>query len=359
MTNNNPDTPPPNASNSPSQVVIVQQSPSDEDRETTGKFMKWLLGTNKPGQPDPDQPQARNMVLSLSSHNLLIVIALFLLVGGQLTGIIMQASQSTKAPKLQPPAQEVDFASVLSAAAIQNALANAQQAAASAHQDAATAQRAAAATPPPIVERCDPALIPALIAALQRNAPQAPPLIVQVPTQTAGPLPLPPTQTASPEDQHGRTIKPATIDIVPSIDDGKLRPKFPGPLDFSVEYDASETGALTLLNASAFLTIDYRNPGTGGLVGACPTSHGIERAIVNGVGYYESFALTLGWKSTDRPKPREAWENGPLYVTLCTTYQPDNAGAILNRRVYEVDRDPKDQTTILPDPVLNIYVDLQ
>ena len=149
----------------PSQVVIVQQSPSDEERQTVAEFIRGLLGTDESDESGPKHQQARKMTLTLSRHNLLIVIALFVLAGTQLTNIILQVSQSKKSEKQQ--SEGVDVSLLLSAEAIHKAVADAQQAAATAHEDAAIAQRAATTGQHLVVQQPDPTLTEFLVAALE------------------------------------------------------------------------------------------------------------------------------------------------------------------------------------------------
>ena len=361
--------PSPTGPNMPSQVVIVQQSPSDDDRQTIADVIMGLLGTDGSDESDPRHQQARKMTLTLSRHNLLIVIALFILVGSQLTNIILQVVQSKKNEK--PELQGVDVSLLLSAEAIQKASADAQRAAATAHEDAMIAQRAATTSRPLVVQQPDPSVIRAIVDAFQRNPQQASSgdtrlVIAPIPIQSPGSLA---SQTApiSTTDHHG-VLRLVTVKIKPWIKDDrsnesnlskKKQNQSLGHLNVSADYKSDEPVPVMLLNANAFLTIDDFNPGTQGLAGVCPVPQRMWSGPMN--GHHEDFTLSLseGWTSADRQKAKEAWDKGPLYVTFCTTYESADASPILNRQVFRVTIDPSTKApTIEPDQMSEDFLNV-
>jgi hypothetical protein len=303
--------------------------------------------------------------MTLGQHNLLIVIALLLLMVSQAASIILQISR----PKKQetPPSQNTDVSFMLSAAAIQKAVVDAQQAAimahadaAVAHEDAEKAQNAATTSRPEIVEKQDPTVTAALVAALERNPPQVPSgdtrfLIAPIPIQTMSPSPSQLTPLSG--SDHHQILKLATIKITPSLGKGpphdvkadipSTKPQpFPGPLNIAATFQATEKEPLTLLNINAFLTTDDSNPGSQGIAGVCPSTEMNKKMPLNNEEQTVPFALELsqGWTPADRRKVKDAWNSAVLYVTFCTTYALDDAIPVLNRQVFKINIDQKTKT---------------
>jgi hypothetical protein len=395
--------PPQKTDSAPVQVVVVQQNPAESDRETVSKLIEGLLGSDKPDSPEPN-PQARKLTLALSSHNLLIVIALLILAGGQLASIgirlykdnqdekNLETLMSRLIPQGTPGAtqlQQTAAAAQQAATAAQSTVEDAKKAAADADSAAASAQRAALALERADIPNTSLALQALLVGAL-RNSPSPSPGTVYVPIPTPGPTPAPAPPPPSPVFPVKLPALPK-ISIIPCSKDFKTadnlttppsdpcnaanakpqstqlaqqpqaweKTKALGPIQVEVKYHNTESKMdLVILDIQAFLTTENGDHGTFGLLGICPSpkTSGWQSPLPSG-GYYTSdpFDLSIDqfWNRAERDKAKQEWTKG-AFLTVCTTFRAADSAPILNRTVFPIIPDGPDNPAVVQTPVDNV-----
>lgn len=386
----------------PVQVVVVQQNPAEDERETVGKFIGGLLNDDKDDRPE-GKPPRRQLTLALSPHNLLIIIALFILAGGQVVGVILRLDERRKdetdnerfftlATQVTSQAPQTAAAAQQAASAAQSTSEAAQQAASTAQSAAATAQQAAVAAEQAEIPKTDPALETALIAAALRNypTPSTGTVIVQTPTPasaTPGPagtggtgavkLPVLPNIHIVPcSDQFQTVISNKTAGgsagtaSGPGLSATQLSPdcdapinsppwqdvKFPGPIRLSIRYYNDSKAELMMLDTQAILTTENVGSGTSGVLGICAyprLAGGWSPWESNNEPYrFDNVVLHLDpfWHRAEREKAKQAWAGG-VYLTLCTTFRAADSWPILNRTVFKIAPDDADGPGRLKIPV--------
>jgi hypothetical protein len=387
--------------NGPIQVVVVQQSPADDDRETVGKFVERLLNGDKDEDGTNPNPSARRVTIALSRHNLVIVIALLILAGSQVLAVALHYYEGKRDKDVHAP--EVDLQVAVSAVAAasdaRQAASAAQKAEAAAQKAEAAAQKAEAAAQQTPRARPDPNLT-ALFAAIAKNSSPVPtpgePKLVFVPfPYSNGNTSVPQSSFASgtgehkfpvlpnfeiiPCSKHFNTVEQSGLAISALAPGGRAAParagstpaatvpapvpicvetdranwgslKFPGPIDLSVIYQNKDKRNLELLDFGAFLTIDYVTPDAQGVLGICPYPRIGPTTLWpadSQVPYPIAVEFGQFWNSGDRKKAQQAWDNGELYITLCTTFRSYDSAVILNRAVYRITRPSNSERTLI------------
>ncbi len=400
----------PQSPDGPIQFVVVQQNPAEGDRETIGKFVGGLLNGDNDDENKQENPSGRKLTVTLGRHNLLIVIALLILAGSQVAGVLQRFYEEKRDERTHD--HELDVAALLSAAT--QSAADIRQAGAAAQQSATAAQQAATAAQQTVVvaqqvsaTRPDPNLLAPLMAALVENRPPPPSgepkvVLLQSPNSNGGAVPSPyspPSGTgersvpvladveitpcfrsfgtqhsanpANPTEARG-TGKPISessskglnvlgSDGCPSITGAEGSLKFPGPIGLTIWYANKEKVDLVLLGRQAFLTTESRDTGTQGASGICAfptTGYGISWLAGETSHLDLDLKLRLFWNREDKRNAERAWNNHELYVTLCSTYRFNDSAPIVDRRVYRVtaDKGPGRTVVIAPDDFENVVV---
>jgi len=339
--------PHPQSPNEHVQVVVVQQNPTDDDRE----LFESLLGENN---DDGNNTSARKVTLALSRHNLLIVVALLILVGGQAASILLHLYENRKKEDHAPGDDQLITTLLMVQSVVAQSQTDGRQAAAAAQQAANSAQQAANAAQ----RSSTPKITDTLIAALAKSPPSLPPVdtkfVVLPPISDVGSSPQysPPSATS----EHNTAIL-ANVEIAPCFRSPASEcptqdkdPTFPGPIRLTVKYENKERVDLVLLDRQAYLTTDGQDTGTQGIAGICAYPKVGYGVLWPAGEIRHDFDLYLGPVLSKDDKKR-GW-NTDLYVTLCSTYRFSDSAPVLDRRVYKIKHDTSGQTLAneLEDP---------
>ncbi|MGA8838013.1 MAG: hypothetical protein WCF74_11675 [Candidatus Sulfotelmatobacter sp.] len=325
------------------QVVVVQQNPAEDDRETIGKLVEGLLGDDNDDEGKKRNISGRKLTVALSRHSLLIVIALLILAGGQVASVLLRLYEDKREDRTTRGDEPT---TTLLSAAIQSVLAQsladarqadaeAQQAANAAQQAANEAQQNAQAKSPP-------------------SQPPGDTKFVFLPSPPNGVV-SPPYSPPSATGEHNTPIL-ADVEVTPCFRSPSPRcpaqtekePTFPGPISLTVKYENKERVGLVLLDRQAYLTTSSHDTGTQGIAGICAypkVGYGV--LWPTGDPIRHDFDLYLG-PFLSKDDKRRGW-NTDLYLTLCSTYRFSDSAPILDRRVYKITHNDKSGQTLVSE----------